>query len=46
MHEITREGIKETGLDPVGQAGGVFAGPLASELADGRSKTLLHSLRE
>ena len=28
------------------QAGGVFANPLPSELADGFSKTPLHSLRE
>jgi hypothetical protein len=46
MHEITREGIKETGLDPVGQAGGVFAGPLLSKLEDGSSKTPIHLLRK
>jgi hypothetical protein len=28
------------------RSGGVFAGPLTSELADGPSKTPLHSLRE
>ncbi len=31
---------------PGARAGGVFAGPLTSELADGPSKTPLHSLRE
>jgi hypothetical protein len=46
MHEITREGIKETGLDPVGRAGGVFAGPLLNKLEDGSSKTPIHLLRK
>ncbi len=31
---------------PGARAGGVFAGPLTSKLADGPSKTPLHSLRE
>ena len=31
---------------PIAWFGGVFAGPLASKLADGPSKTPLHSLRE
>ena len=31
---------------PGARAGGVFAGPLTSQLADGPSKTPLHSLRE
>ena len=31
---------------PGAQPGGVFAGPLTSQLADGPSKTPIHSLRE
>jgi hypothetical protein len=31
---------------PVPRAGGVFVCPLTSKLADGHSKTPLHSLRE
>lgn len=37
---------KGNGARPAGRAGGVFANPLASELADGLSKTPSHSLRE
>jgi hypothetical protein len=43
-HEFPRKGEKQGCL--ASQTGGVFANPLASELADGFSKTPPHSLRE
>jgi hypothetical protein len=43
MHQMTRNAEGHAGV-PVVRVGGVSAGPLTSKLADGPSKTLLHSL--